>query len=336
MVRIAVFGAGAIGCWVGGRLAAGGAQVTLIGRARVLDELRAGVRTTELDGPARTATPELATEARAAATTDVVLVTVKSQATAEAGRELAAVLAERATVISLQNGVRNVSVLHDELHGRRVLAGMVPFNVVRSEPGAYHRASEGELMVEHAEAATPLVDACRQAALGIELRDDMQAVQWSKLLLNLNNAINALSGQPLATELANRDFRRCLAAAMREALDVLDAAHQPVARVTLLPAAWIARLLPAPDRMFRALAGRVLAIDPRARSSMASDLDAGRATEIDYIQGEIVALAHRNGRRAPVNETLVQLVRDAQHGGQRAFTGAELLRALSHKGISSH
>src|SRR6267142_441673 len=107
MTRIAVFGAGAIGCWVGGRLAAGGARVTLIGRARVLDELADGVRVGELDGATRTAKPELATEERAAADAELVLVTVKSAATGEAGRTLAKVLPDRAVTISLQNGVRN-------------------------------------------------------------------------------------------------------------------------------------------------------------------------------------------------------------------------------------
>jgi 2-dehydropantoate 2-reductase len=329
MVRIVVFGAGTIGVWVGGRIAAGGADVTLIGRPRVLDELREGVRVGELAGVTRTSTPALAHEPGAAASADLVLVTVKSAATAEAGRALAGVLPEGAIVISLQNGVRNAGLLRDALPGRRVLAGMVPFNVVRSAPGTYFRASAGTLAVERHPAADAFVAACRAGELGCELRDDMPAVQWSKLVMNLNNAINALSGRPLAAELADRDFRRCLAAAQREALALLADAEQPIARLTILPARWIARLLPAPDPVFRALAGRVVAIDPSARSSMWDDLEAGRPTEIDYIQGEVVALAKRIGRRAPVNQTLVSLVRAAERGGKRDFTGAELLQELT-------
>jgi 2-dehydropantoate 2-reductase len=328
MVRIAIFGAGAIGCWVGGRLAAGGAHVTLIGRRRVLDELSAGLRTSELGGATRVATPALAEDATAAAGADVVLVTVKSAATAEAARSLAGALADGTTVISLQNGVRNPDVLRDGLPRCRVLAGMVPFNVVREAPGTYLRASAGEIMVERADAAAPLVAACQAADLPCQLRADMTAVQWSKLVLNLNNAINALSGVPLATELGDRHFRRCFGAAQREALAVLAAARQPVARVTLLPPSWIARLIAAPDTIFRALAGRVVAIDPRARSSMWDDFEAGRATEIDYIQGEVVALGKRVGSATPVNAKLVELVRAAERGGKRDFTGAELLAAI--------
>jgi 2-dehydropantoate 2-reductase len=253
-----------------------------------------------------------------------VLVTVKSAATAEAGAALATILGDDATVVSLQNGVRNAATLRAALPRHRVLAGMVPFNVVRPAPGLYVRASSGALAIERDPRAEPLVAACRAAGVPCEQRRDMLAVQWSKLVLNLNNAINALSGVPLAAELADRDFRRCLAAAQREALVALAAARQPLARVTILPPTWIARLIAAPDAVFRLLARRVVAIDPRARSSMWDDLEAGRATEIDYIQGEVVALADRHGLAAPVNRALVELVRAAERGGKRDFTGAEL------------
>src|SRR5436305_1014383 len=101
MPRVAVFGAGAIGCWVGGRLSAGGADVTLIGRARVLDELAGGLTISELGGGTKTVTPKLATDAAAAAGADVVLVTVKSAQTADAGRALAPI--DAGVVVSLQN-----------------------------------------------------------------------------------------------------------------------------------------------------------------------------------------------------------------------------------------
>lgn len=330
MSRIAVYGAGAIGCWIGGRLCAGGADVTLIGRSRVLDELSAGVRTSELHGGTRTSTPKLATEVSAVVGAALVLITVKSPATAQAGRELAAAVDPRAVIVSLQNGVRNVASLRDALPGHRVIAGMVPFNVVRADRALYHRASAGTLMFDNVDAAAPLTEACIAADLPCELRDDMPAVQWGKLVLNLNNAINALSGKPLAAELRERDFRRCLAAAQREALDLITAAEIGLARVTPLPPSWLPRLLGAPDGVFNLLARRIVAIDPNARSSMWDDLEAKRPTEVDYIQGEIVALAQRLGRSAPVNTKLVDLIREAERGGRRDFSGSELLGLLTY------
>ena len=327
---IAIFGAGAIGCWVGGKLAAGGAPITLIGRPRVLDELADGLRITEMQSDRATrTTPCLATTPAAAATAELVLVTVKSAQTAEAGAALASVLPDHAIVVSLQNGVRNAEVLRAALPGRTVLAAMVPFNVVRREPGRYHRATDGALRIDDDRAASPLLAACRAAALAIEPRRDMPAVQWAKLVMNLNNAINALSGLPLVDELAQRAFRICLAAAQREALELLAFGHQNVAKLTAIPPRWMPRLLEVPDRVFRLLARRVVAIDPHARSSMWDDLEAGRPTEIDYLQGEVVALAARLGRGAPINRALVGLVRRAEAGGRRDFGGEELRAMLA-------
>lgn len=326
---IAVFGAGAIGCWVGGKLAAGGADVTLVGRARLMDELANGLTVSELDGATRTVRVTATTDPTAAASAAVTLVTVKSAQTAEAGATLAAILPADAVVVSLQNGVRNADVLRAALPGRRVLAGMVPWNVVRRDRGAYHRGTTGTLMVEASPAADPLVAAAAAAQLPLELRADITAVQWTKLVMNLNNAINALAGVPLATELAQRDYRRVLAAAMREALRACAAAHQPLAKLAPVPPRWVPRILELPDALFRVIARQMLAVDPHARSSMQDDLAAGRPTEIDYLQGEITALATRVGTTAPVNAALVALVRAAEAGDKRDFTAAELRAAVS-------
>jgi 2-dehydropantoate 2-reductase len=325
---IAVFGAGSIGCWVGGRLAAAGAEVTLIGRARVMDEIGAGLRVTDLDGFDRTVHVKTSTTPEAAAAASTVIVTVKSAGTPEVARALGHILADGAIVISLQNGVRNADVLRAALPRRPVVAGMVPFNVVRPGAGTYHRASAGTLMIDRTPAAPAFVDAARATELAVELRDDMAAVQWAKLVLNLNNAINALAGIPLAAELAQRDYRRVVAAAQREALDLLAADGQRLARLTAIPPRWMPRLLGLPDGVFRRVAARVIAIDPHARSSMWDDLEARRPTEIDYIQGEIVAIADRLGRDAPVNRALIRLIRAAEAGDRRTYTGGELRTAV--------
>jgi 2-dehydropantoate 2-reductase len=329
---IVIFGAGAVGCWIGGRLAAGGADVTLIGRPRVIDELAGGLEVTEVGGRRDAkVTPRLATtDPGAAADAGLVLVTVKSPQTAEAGAALASVLPEGAVVVSLQNGVRNADVLRAALPGRRVLAAMVPFNVVRRGPGSYHRGSEGVLRIDDDPGAAPLLAACSAAGLPIEPRRDMPAVQWTKLVMNLNSAINTLSGQPIAGELRQRAFRLCVAASQREALDLLAAAKQDVARLTPIPPRWTPRLLSLPDPVFRLVAPRVVAVagGPTARSSMWPDFEARRPTEIEYLQGEVVALAERLGQDAPVNRALLQLMREAEAGGRREFTGDALRAAL--------
>jgi 2-dehydropantoate 2-reductase len=326
--RFAVLGAGSIGCHIGGHLAAAGHDVAFIGRPAAMDVLRERGLTLSTSGrPPVRLTPHrltLATGPQAAAGADYVLVTVKSAGTGAAAKDLTPHLAPGAVVVSLQNGLHNPATLRAALPGHTVLAGMVPYNVVQSEPGTVHQGMPGRVMTEPDDT---LVAAFRGAGLAIEARTDMSEVQHAKLLLNLNNAINALSGLPLRDQLGGRAYRRCLALCQREALAVYRAAGVGPARLGPTPPGVTPYLLELPDAVFRRVAAASLRIDAHARSSMWEDLQRGRPTEIDSLQGEIVALAAAHGLRAPVNARLAALVHEAE-STPRTWTGPELYAEL--------
>jgi len=331
MAKIVIYGAGLIGCYVGGRLLAGGSDVSFIGRARVAGQLRnQGLTLSRYDESRWHVSPErieVSTDPATAARADLVLVTVKSTATATAAAELANVLRAGTIVVSFQNGIGNADVLRAALPQSTVLEGMVPFNVVERGPGAFHQGSAGELEIRHAPAMQPFVDAFSKAGLPLIQHADMLPVQWAKLLLNLNNAINALANRPLKEELSQRAYRICLGMAQKEALALLKRAGIRPARLTPLPATWVPRVLGVPDAWFERLGRRMLTIDPLARSSMSDDLAAGRATEIDWINGEVVRLAKRLGQTVPVNERLCELVREAEQADVRLSWSGEALLA---------
>ena len=140
----------------------------------------------------------------------------------------------------------------------------------------------------------------------------MGGVMWAKLLLNMNNALNACPALPLAMQLSERRWRRMLARQIAEALGVLKAAGIRPARLEGVAPGMIPRILRLPNWLFRRVAGRMLAIDPEARSSMWEDLERGRPTEIDYLQGAILALAQKHKIRAPLTEGIVRLVKQAE------------------------
>jgi len=312
--RIVVAGAGSVGCYVGGCLALAGGNVRLLLRPWLAEEIAAhGLRITDLEGRDRTLLDgdiKLSTEPDALGEADVILVTVKSAATAEMAGLIARHARPDALVVSLQNGVGNAETLRTRLPGRRVLAGMVPFNVVQLGKGRFHRGTEGGLLVESG--ASGLLDSLDADGLNTDEHDDMAAVLWGKLLLNLNNALNALSGLPLAQELADRGWRRLLAASIEESLRVLRRAGIRPQRATRLPPAILPLLLRLPDPVFAALARPMLAVDPEARSSMWEDLVKGRPTEIDYLQGAIVRLAQQVGADAPLARRVMALIRAAE------------------------
>ena len=330
--RFAVLGAGSIGCHLGGHLVAAGYEVVFIGRPSGMRAL--GERGLTLTGSGRPPvhlTPDrltLATGAEAAADADYVLVTVKTAGTEAAAKDLAVHLAPGAVVVSFQNGLHNPATLRPVLPGHIVLAGMVPYNVVLSEPGTVHQGMPGTLMTEPDDT---LHTALRSAHLAVEARTDMTAVQHAKLLMNLNNAINALSGLPLRDQLGQRAYRRCLALCQREALAAYRAAGVTPARLGPTSPRLTPYILELPDGAFRRVAATTLRIDAHARSSMWEDLQRGRPTEIDSLQGEIVAVASGHGHRAAANARLAALVHEAE-ATPRTWTGAELyaeLRAAS-------
>jgi 2-dehydropantoate 2-reductase len=314
-LRLGVLGAGSIGCYVGGRLAGQGEDVRLLGRERLKQEIAEhGLTVVDLAGRSRQA-PGLQVETDEASLSDrdVVLVCVKSGDTEATARSVASVLAQVALVVSFQNGVRNPDVLRQNL-SQGVLGGIVGFNVVSRGAGVFRRGTSGPLVLEASAdpRAAALAAALQGAGFEVERVQDLQRVQWSKLIINLNNAVSALSNAPTRELVLSAGYRRVLAALIEEALAVLGASGIRPARLGPLPVAVFPRLLRLPTWLFRVLARAQLAIDPSARSSMWEDLARGRVTEVEFLNGEIVRLAASAGVGAPLNRRVVALVHDAE------------------------
>jgi 2-dehydropantoate 2-reductase len=311
---IVVAGAGSIGCFVGGMLAAAGRRVGLLARPRVIDEIKAnGLRLTSFEGvdhrlPASAV--EMSSDATILRDAGLVLVCVKSADTEAMAATIAAYAPRDAVIVSLQNGVSNVAMLKAHIGGHKVLAGMVPFNVVAMGKGRFHRSTSGDIVLEKDDAAT--AERLSAADFKLQSSDNIVGLQWGKLLLNLNNALNALSNLPLRDQISLRSWRMLLAEQMSEALAAMAAEGVTPVATTPLPASWTPHILRLPDWAFRLIAGSMVKIDPKARSSMWEDLQRGRPTEIDHLQGAIVDIARRRGLAAPLSARVVALVKAAE------------------------
>ena len=315
---IGVAGAGSIGCFVGGMLASAGRSVALLARPRVIAEIEAGgLRLTSFEGLDRNvAAGQLGLSEDPSIFGDVgaVLVTVKSADTVGMADIIAKSAPPDAVIVSLQNGVGNVAVLRERLPGRRVLGGMVPFNVVSAGEGRFHRATSGDIVIEQDDAGT----AEKLSVPGLKMRasENIAGVQWGKLLVNLNNAINALADLPLRRQLSQRTWRLLFAEQMAEGLAAIKAEGIVPVSSTPVPANWTPHLLRLPDTLFSLLLGSTMKIDPEARSSMWEDLRRGRRTEIDYLQGVITEIADRRDLQVPLSRRIVAMIKSAEANGK--------------------
>jgi 2-dehydropantoate 2-reductase len=319
--KVAILGAGSVGCFIGGAWAAAGVPVTFIGRRKIAGDLdEHGLTLSDYSGwQAHLALgdvdyrcgPEALDEAQ------VIALTVKSGDTAAAADDIAKYGTAGATVISFQNGVSNDDLLERGLGGRfEVARGMVPYNVAYLGNGRFHKGVAGNLFVEQRAHVRALADAIAGSAGALKFSDDMLGLAWGKLLINLNNAVNALSGRTLQEELKRRDYRRVFSASISEGLELLKRAEIEPATVGPISPTMLPRIINSPDWLFNRFFLKKWKIDAKARSSMADDLAAGRKTEIDYLNGELVKLAERLQRAAPVNRAIVELVRKAEAGAE--------------------
>ena len=315
--KVVVHGAGSVGCFIGGCWQAAGIDVTFVGRPNFAEDIaNHGLTLTDSGGwQVHLDKVDYRTDPAALAEADIIALTVKSAATADAAREIAKHCREGALIISFQNGISNVDVLKAELGNRfQVARGMVQYNVAFLGEGRFHKGVAGHLYTEDLPETRALAGRIGDGPAVLEVSDDMLGIAWGKLLINLNNAVAALSGRTLLDELSQRDYRRVVAASQREGLRLLKRAGIEPAKIGGVAPSLLPFIIGSPDWLFRNVFLAKWKIDAKARSSMNDDLIAGRRTEVDYLNGELVALAERLGMDAPINRRIVELVRLAERG----------------------
>lgn len=300
--RVAVYGAGAVGCFFGAKLAEAGAPVTLIGRAAHVDAIRRDGLLFDSPGETRRVRIAADTGPESVREAGLVLFCVKTRDTDAGARELAPLLRPDAVVVSLQNGVDNVPRLRDA--GIDALASVVYVATSMPAPGHLLHAGRGDLVIGEYGArngsnrAQSIARLFERAGVPCRIEADLRGELWSKLVTNCAfNAISALARSRYGPMMADPDTR----ALMREAIDECVA----VARAEDVPIA-------GADEQFAA-AMRIGEAMTRASSSMAQDLARGRLTEIDSINGYVARLGRMHGVATPVNRALAALVGLLEH-----------------------
>src|SRR3954453_22861390 len=181
--KIAILGAGSVGCYIGGAWAAAGLPVTLIGRPRISQDLDAnGLTVSDYSGWQAHLPPgdvDYRCGPAALDEAEIIALTVKSGDTGEAAAQIAAHATAGALVVSFQNGVSNVEVLEQGLGGRfEGGGGMGPFNGAYLGEGRFHKGVAGDLYAERRAGAVALAEAAGSGPAALRLSDDMLGLAW--------------------------------------------------------------------------------------------------------------------------------------------------------------
>ncbi|MCX7663241.1 MAG: 2-dehydropantoate 2-reductase [Tepidimonas fonticaldi] len=295
--RFAVFGAGAVGSYYGAMLARAGVPVVLIGRPAHVQAMREhGLRLQTADFDERIAV-HADTDAAAAAGADVVLVCVKSGDTEAAGTALRPHLGPQTAVLSLQNGVDNAERLARVL-GRPVVPVVVYVAAGLEGPGHVRHHGRGDLVLAPFPQAARVQTALAQADVPTTVSDAVPQALWTKLVVNCAfNALSAITARPYGWLWAQAGVPEMLRQVVRECVAVAAADG-----IALDAAALDADV----ERIAHSMATQM--------SSTARDLLRGHPTEVDHLNGHVVARARAHGLQAPVNHALQTLVHLLEQG----------------------
>lgn len=298
-MKVAVMGAGAVGCYYGGMLARAGHEVVLIGRPAHVEAIRRdGLRLETRSFDEQLRQVQASTEPAAAAGAELLLFCVKSTDTEAAAAQLRPFLAPGGLLLSLQNGVDNAERLRAALPGQPVSAAVVYVATEMAGPGHLKHHGRGELVVEPlAAGVAPLLAA---AGVPTEVSPNVRGALWAKLILNCAyNALSALARLPYG-ELVQR-------AGVDEVMQDLVAECLAVAR---------AEGVEVPGEPLAAVRGLARTM-PGQYSSTAQDLMRGKPSEIDHLNGLVVRRGAVLGVPTPANRALHTLVKLVEAGGTR-------------------
>jgi 2-dehydropantoate 2-reductase len=291
-LKIAVLGAGGVGGYFGGRLAAAGANLTFIARGEHLSALRRdGLRIESALGNALVKPVRVTDDPAPLGPVDMVWIAVKLWSTDEAARAVAPLVGPRTAVISFQNGVEAEDLLI-RLYGReRVMGGVAHIAAVIEQPGVIRhngtlqKLAFGELDGIRSERAEALLALCRKAGIDAAIPEDINRAIWEKFVFLVGlSGMTALTRLPIGPVREDPDTRAMLLEVLREAAAVARAKGVALAE----------------DAAERQLAF-TYGLPPTMISSMLGDLRRGNRLELPWLAGAVVRLGRQLGVATPMN-----------------------------------
>jgi len=316
-MRFLIFGAGAIGTYIGGSLALAGEEVVFLDREEVAVELRkTGFSLGLPEGEKKIPLPVVFSSLEKALESgrfDAAVLAVKGFDTTSVLEMVRPFKDKMPPVVCFQNGVENENAIAQLLGEDWVIRGTVTTAIGRRGLGnIFVERFRGTGLEGSNSVSVSMADACNRAGLGMTLYQNGLAMKWSKMLTNLvGNATSAILNWPPAKVYTDPQVFNMERRQLRETLSVMDALNIPVVDLPGTPVQTLAfaiRYLPA----FISRPLLVKAVGGGRGAKMPSfhiDLYQGRGkSEVDWLNGAVVRAAESVGMLAPVNKVLVEVL----------------------------
>ncbi|MGA7669835.1 MAG: ketopantoate reductase family protein [Nitrolancea sp.] len=324
--HILVYGVGAVGAFLGGRLASSGHSVTLLCRPAARTVIHGqGLRIDGTDGSTTLRIPVVTSIDELHDQPEVLLLTIKAYGLDDALPDLTRLARSGTAIATIQNGIGTEDRLSEIAELETLIAGSLTVSVASNGPSHVRQeTSSGGIglaeVCDRAGLIEPLRQAFDGAGIPAAVLPDYRQMKWSKLLLNiLANATSAiLAIDPGAIfadaalfEVERRAFIEALAVMAGQGLAPIELPgfNVPLLVYAMRTPAWLSRRLVGP----RVAGGR-----GDKRPSLWIDVESGRGeTEIAWLNGAVVREGDRLGIPTPVNHLLTRLVQDVAHDPER-------------------
>ncbi|WPG37357.1 2-dehydropantoate 2-reductase [Variovorax sp. EBFNA2] len=291
-MKVAVMGAGAVGCYYGAMLARAGHAVVLIGRPSHVEAVRANGLRLETKTFDEQVPLDASTEADAVQGADLVLFCVKSTDTESAAAQIQSHLAPGALVLTLQNGVDNDERVRAALPSHDVAAAVVYVATEMAGPGHVKHHGRGELVIAPSRRSEEVAQALVAAGVPTQISDNVRGALWAKLVLNCAyNALSAVSQLPYGVLVQGTGVNDVIRDVVAECLAVAKAEGVVIPGDT--------------DAALRGIAQSM----PSQYSSTAQDLARSKRSEIDHLNGLVVRRGEALGVPTPANRVLFVMVK---------------------------
>ena len=329
-MKIAVIGTGAIGNLVAGYLRLKDEDVSLVGRQGSLQEIKE--RGLRISGVRGSLNVKIDTATKLGEGRELVILAVKTQDLETAIKDNLGPMKSSA-VLTTQNGVQADNIAARYIPRENIISSIVMFGSTYLEPGKVVHNFEGDWIIGKisggADKRVEQVKGTLDKAFPVVVSDDIMAMKYLKIFVNANNCIPAILGKSLQESFSDVDVSRISVRIWEEGLDIARRCGVNLKSLPDFPLERVTKLVSLPEleaaRIFSGIMSN-LSKDP-VYGSILQSIKRGRASEIDYINGEFVGLAKDNGMEAPVNSKLVELVHQVEKT-RKFLTKKELLECL--------